>query len=421
MKKTPSAQSLSKKISSCRVCRGSDIEKVISLGATPPANAFLKKEEIDSSEAFFPLEVGVCHDCGFAQLLDIVSPDLLFGNYVYVSSTSPVFVRHFEELSDHVIGKFKFQENSLIVDIGSNDGILLRPFKSKNWRVVGVDPATKIAEMATANGIPTVNAFFTPEIAKEIVSKYGKAKIVTSTSAFPHINDLDGIVEGVKALLDDDGVFIVEAYYLVDLLEKNLFDTIYHEHLSYFTVETISRLLNRLGMEVFDVERIDTHGGSIRVFSQKAGGPRAINQSVLDDLIDYEKNLKVESPGTYKEFFARIEENKKELVDLLNKLKSDGKKIVGYGAPAKGNTLLNYFKIGPELLDYIVDDSSWKQGLYTPGMHIPVVPSTELIENTPDYILILAWNFADPIMKRWENLRSKGVRFIIPVPKAIIN
>ena len=404
-------QELIKKNTSCRVCGGKNLSKVISLGEMPPANAFLKKENLSRPENTFPLEVYFCNDCSFVQLIDIVNPEILFRDYVYVSSTSPVFIAHFKELSEKVITQFNLKQNDFVVDLGSNDGILLRPFKEKGMKVLGVDPAEKIAELATKNGIETLPVFFNVNVAKDIAKKRGKAKIITTTSVFSHVDDLDEFTNGVKELIADDGVFIIEVYYLKALLEKNLFDTIYHEHLSYFTLKTISKLMERLGMEVFGVDKTDTHGGSLRVFIQKKNSLHKKTESINLFLGEEEKkNLhKIE---TYKKFAEKIERNKEALRELLKDLKSKGKSIAGYGAPAKGNTLLNYFNIGTELLDYIVDDSKWKQGLYTPGMHIPVVSAEKLSEKKPDYILILAWNFADSIISKLQEFD----KFIIPVP-----
>ena len=406
-----------KKKSDCRVCKKNNLQKVLSLGSMPPANAFLTKEGLSKPEPSFPLELDFCNDCGFVQLSDVVSPELLFKDYVYVSSTSPAFVEHFRSLAETVANRFSFPSNSLIVDIGSNDGILLRPFKKLGWKILGVDPAVKIAEMATKNGIETIAEFFDPEIAKKIAKERGRASIITATSVFPHIDDLDNIIAGIKELLADDGMFIIEAYYLADLLEKNLFDTIYHEHLSYFTVTTLNKLFDRLGMKIFDVEKTDTHGGSLRGFVQKINGNRPIQEKNISAFVSREKQMAIDKALTFINFSQNIENIKKDLTKLLEELKSQGKRIAGYGAPAKGNTLLNYFKIGPELLDYAVDDSSWKQGLYTPGMHVSVVSSEELYKKTPDYILILAWNFAGPIMKKLPWFSEKGGKFIIPVPE----
>ncbi|MBI2653765.1 NAD-dependent epimerase/dehydratase family protein [Candidatus Woesearchaeota archaeon] len=404
-------QELIKKNKSCRICKSMQLQKVISLGSMPPANAFLKKEELSKTENIFPLEVYFCNDCGFVQLVDVVNPELLFRNYVYVSSTSPVFVNHFMELAGKVVEKFKLQNGSLVVDIGSNDGILLKPFKEMGMKVLGIEPAEKIAETASKNGIETLPVFFSPEVAKDIAKKRGKADVITATSVFSHVDDLDGFVEGIKELLADDGVFLIEVYYLKDTLEKNLFDTIYHEHLSYFTLKTMINLMERLGMEVFDVDKTDTHGGSLRVFVQKKSGVHKKTKE-MDKFLEEESKAHLDDISTYKKFAEKIERNKKLLLGVLKNLKSHGEKIVGYGAAAKANTLLNYFDIGTDIIDYIVDDSQWKQGLYTPGKHIPVVSSSELSKKSPDYILILAWNFADAITKKLPDFD----KFIIPVP-----
>ena len=399
------------KRTSCRVCKGKNLKKILSLGSTPPANAYVAKEDLGKPEHLFPLELYFCTDCSFVQLLDIVSPELLFRNYVYVSSTSPSFVAHFKSLAEEVCTRFGFEKNSLIVDIGSNDGILLKHFKALGMKVLGVDPAIKIAEQATKDGIETIPAFFAQDTAKKILAERGHAKLITATSVFPHIDDLDSLVTAVKGLLADDGIFVIEAYYLANLLEKNLFDTIYHEHLSYFSVKTITDLLERLGMGVFAVEKVNTHGGSIRVFAQKAGSKYPRNYSVQRFLLDEAgKNLDKES--TYADFAEKIENNKAALQTILRELKAQGKRIVGYGAAAKANTLLNYFGIGPDILDYIVDDSPWKQGLHAPGTKIPIVSAEELKTKKPDYILLLAWNFAEQIMKTHY---ASGA-FIIPVP-----
>ncbi|MBP9732115.1 MAG: NAD-dependent epimerase/dehydratase family protein [Candidatus Magasanikbacteria bacterium] len=398
----------------CRVCASDKLEKVLSLGSTPPANAFLKKEDLTlGNEQSFPLELFFCKDCSFVQLGHVVSPDLLFHDYVYVSSTSPVFVSHFQSFSREMVEKFKLTADSLVVDIGSNDGILLRPYKEQGMQVMGIDPAENIAKLATESGIETKAGYFTSQIAEQVKQEKGTATLMTATSVFPHIDNLDEVIEGVKVLLADNGVFVIEAYYLVDLLEKNLFDTVYHEHLSYFTVQTLKTLFERTGLELFDVEKTDTHGGSLRVFVQKKGGMYHITEAV-GQFIQEEQNKKVSHIETWHAFEQKIHENKIRLKELLADLKSQGKRIVGYGAPAKGNTLLNYFGIGADVIDYIVDDNAWKQGLYTPGMHIPVVSIDQFQVTAPDYILILAWNFAEPIMKRC----SPFVRFILPVPFA---
>lgn len=399
----------------CRACKGTALTRILSLGVQPPANAFLHVEDLDRPELAFPLDVWFCRECSLVQMRDIVSPELLFKNYVYVSSMSPAFMAHFASFAESVAGRFGLGASSLVMDIGSNDGILLRPFQERGIQVLGVDPAEKIAAAATADGIETIPAFFTKKVAEDIIGRHGHAAVVTANNVFAHINDLDEIVAGVKILLAPDGVFVTESAYLVDFLEQNLFDTVYHEHLSYFSVSSLRVLLERLGMKIIDVEHVGSHGGSLRVYAAPHESAHLVGESVERFIAD-ERARGLATLGVYEDFGRRVAENKVLLTDLLKKLKADGKHIAGYGAPAKGNTLLNYFGIGVETLDYIVDDSTWKQGLFSPGMHIPVVSAEKLRDARPDYILILAWNFAGPIMKKLEGFSAAGGKFIVPVP-----
>lgn len=405
-----------KKLAHCRVCKDRKLTKVLNLGPTPLANAFLKKEELDLPEKYYPLDVYLCNNCSFLQLGHVASPVVLFSNYVYVSSTSKVFVNHFREFAQKTIPRFKLNSKSLVIDIGSNDGILLKPFKEAGIRVLGIEPAKHIAEVARKGGIQTFAEFFSISLAEKIVRQKGKAKIVTATNVFAHIDDLDEVIRGLEILLDKDGVFIMEAPYLIDFLKKRYFDLVYHEHLSYWAMKPLITLFERFNMVVFDVQKVPVHGGSIRVFVKKKDGPWRVEKRV-EKFGDLEKEANLEDIDTYLNFGNEILDNKIKLVTILSKLKSNGKSIAGYGAPAKGNTLLNFFSIGTEIVDFIVDDSLWKQGLYTPGKRIPVVPSKILYEEKPDYLLILAWNFADSIIKMHKKYKESGGKFIIPVPK----
>lgn len=407
---------LIKKIESCRVCKGKDLVKVMSFGPTPLANAFLTEKEIDFAEKFYPLDLYFCNNCSFLQLGHVVSPKVLFGNYVYVSSTSKVFVKHFEEFASSVFKKFRFNSKSLVIDIGSNDGILLKPFKSLGTRVLGIEPAVKIAKVAQKQGIESLPEFFSIDLAKKIVKTKGKAKIVTATNVFAHIDDLDEVIKGVKILLEDDGVFIMEAPYLVDFIEKRYFDLVYHEHLSYWAIKPLITLFKRFDMKLFDVEKVDVHGGSIRIFVARNTSKYKIQKSV-ERFLSKEKRMKLFDINTYLKFNKKVQENKIALLKLLTQLKNKGKRIAGYGAPAKGNTLLNFFGIGKEILDYIVEDSKWKIGLYSPGKRIPVISPEKLYQDPPDYLLILAWNFSEIIMKNHEKFAKMGGHFIVPVPK----
>lgn len=400
----------------CRACLGKHLVKVFSFGPTPLANAFVTAAKLNEAELFFPLDVYVCNECHFVQLGHVVSPEVLFKNYVYVSSTSSTFVDHFRDYAVGVVRRFKLGRDSLVVDIGSNDGILLKSFKERGMRVLGVEPAQNIAKQANKDGISTMNKFFSPEVVKTMVGECGKASVITANNVFAHIDDLDEVIRAVKILLNDRGVFIVEAPYLVDFFTKNYFDLVYHEHLSYLAVAPLLILFKRLGMEIFDVEKVPVHGGSIRVFAQRANGPYSRTKRV-GTFLTREKQAKLDSVTTYQTFEKKVLQNKARLITVLTGLKVQGKSIAGYGAPAKGNTLLNYFGIGTDYIDYIVDDSPFKQGLFTPGKHIPVFAPDILNKENPDFILILAWNFAGPIMAKLKRLRERGIKFIIPVPR----
>lgn len=399
----------------CRGCKGSRLTKVLSFGPTPLANAFLNSEQVNQPEYSFPLDVYFCRKCSLLQLLDVISPEYMFKDYVYVSSTSPVFVKHFEDFAERVFERFNLNQNSLVVDIGSNDGILLRPFKRLGTRVLGVEPALTVAKLAVNNGIETLSKFFGLKTAGQIVKNYGPADVVGATNVFAHVNDLDDLIMGVKRLLKKNGVFIIEVPYLIDFLEKNLFDTVYHEHLSYFCVKTMMTVFERLGMKIFDVQKVPTHGGSIRVFVKGVNDQYPIEKNVRK-FLENEKRAKLTSIQTYLQYANKIHANRAKLINLLVNLKLAGKRIAGYGAPGKGNTFLNYFSIGSELLEFIADDSPQKQGLYTPGKHIPVVSSAMIYKRKPDYLLIIAWNFAEPIMKNHSQFKKSGGKFIIPIP-----
>ena len=404
------------KKTACRVCMQNTLKKVLTLGPTPLANAFLTEQQINIGEKFYPLDVYFCTNCHFLQLGHVVSPLLLFQNYVYVSSTSKVFIKHFEQYAERVYKRLKLNAGSLVIDIGSNDGILLKPFKKLGTKVLGIEPAENIAEIARAEGIDTISEYFSKKLAHFVVKKYGKADAITANNVFAHIDDLDEVIEGLKILLKDNGVFVMEAPYLIDFLQKRYFDLVYHEHLSYWSVDALQTLFKRFNMTVFFVEKVAVQGGSIRVFVKKEEGQFTVDKSVKQFLLK-EGEMKLKDITTYLDYAQKVYENKVKLLLLLEKLKSEGKTIAAYGAPAKGNTLLNFFGIGTETLDFVVDDSKFKQGLFTPGKHIPVVPSQQLYEKKPDYVLILAWNFAESIMKTHDKYKNEGGRFIIPVPK----
>lgn len=402
----------------CRLCSDSHLDLVLQLTPTPPANAFVPAERISEIQEAYPLNVFLCKACKHLQLLDVINPEILFRNYVYVSSTSPAFVEHFRKYAYELIDMVTPAKDALAVDIGSNDGTLLRFFKDRGMRVLGVDPALNIARKATESGIDTLPTFFSRDFAHRIREKYGLATIITANNVFAHIDDLADITDGIRDLLFPDGVFAFEVSYLGDVIEKTFFDTIYHEHLSYHSVKPLKLFFSRHGMKLIDIKRVPTHGGSLRGIVQLADGPRKASHFITK-MINLEREMGLDRSETFKSFAANIDRVKFRLSKTLKDLKALGKTIAGYGAPAKATTLLYHFDLGG-VLDFIVDDSTLKQNLFTPGYHIPVLPPEAIYQRKPDYLIILAWNFAQQIIEKHQSFLDKGGRFIIPLPEVEI-
>ncbi len=382
----------------------------------PLANNFLKSLDDVPSEEKFPLGLCFCDQCKLVQLNYIVPPEKMFKDYVYVSSTSPSFRSHFEDMAKVVFSKFGLDGSSLVVDIGSNDGVLLKPFKSLGVQVVGVEPASNIAKIAEENGVETINDFFNEGCVQKIIPEHGKADVITANNVFAHIPDIHEVVINVKSLLKEQGVFVIEFQYFVDTVKTMTFDNIYHEHFSYYTLTSLNYFFKNHEMQIFDVQHVDTHGGSLRVYVQKLEGENPVND-VVGDILDKESKFGVNEISLYLDFATDVKKVKANLIEYIKNILLEGKKISGYGAPAKGNTLLNFCRINSSQIDYIVEDNNLKVGLFTPGSHIPVVKKDELIEDIPDYVLILAWNFAEEIIEKIKNLREKGVKFIVPLPE----
>lgn len=399
----------------CRICEGTDLKNVLSLGKTPLANNLLSEKDI-SEEEFYPLEMVYCSNCHLCQLSYVVDPNKMFRHYLYVSSTTDTFKKHFSEMANSIIQEFNLKENSLVVDIGSNDGFLLKKLKEKGVRVVGVESAENICEIARSEGIDTLNGFFNEDIVEDIVKMKGGADIITANNVFAHIADIKKFTKNVKNLLKDDGVFIIEVQYILDTIQQLTFDNIYHEHLSYFNIISLNEFFNRQDMNIFKIEHTDTHGGSIRVYIQKDNGKYAKDQSV-NYFLEKERKFGLDKFETYKKFAETIQERKDEIREFLAKIKNEGKKIIGYGAPAKATTLLNFYKIDKNYIDYVVDDNTLKQGKIIPGVRIPIKNREYLNQNIPDYIMILAWNFADEIIKKNGKYHNNGAKFIIPAPE----
>ena len=401
---------------SCRMCNSNSLVEAMSLTPTPPGNDFLAKSELGRDEQTYPLDLYFCEECHHIQLGHVVDPKILYQkNYSYVSATSAYFVNHLKHYAKDMVERFDLKPGDLAVDIGSNDGTCLSFFKDKGMKVVGVDPATEIAGKATENGIDTIADFFGYRLAVELRKKYGTAKYITSHNACAHIDNLFDVVKGVEHWLDADGVFVLEVGYFVDVYSNTWFDTVYHEHVDYHTVAPFEKLFNRVGMELISVERISPQGGSIRVMAQKKGGIIKRDDSV-DELIALEAKLGLNKAETLHKLNHKISQVRDKLHNLIHSLKADGKSIAGFGAPTKATTLMAHFGLDATVLDFIVDDNPLKQGLFTPITHIPVLSADALYKMKPDYVLILAWNFAEPIMQTHKKYSEQVGQFILPMP-----
>lgn len=401
-------------VEKCQVCGGDRLFNFLSLGHQPPSDSFLEKKQLNNEEVYYPLDVYFCEDCKLVQLGYVVNPEKLFyEGYSYNTRTSGELVVNFANLTEKLVNRFKLSVNDLAVDIGSNDGTLLEGFSKHGVKVLGIEP-TGVAKLALEKNIPTLKKFFNKELVKEIIQQHGHARIITATNVFAHIDDINGIVEGIRELLTENGVFMSESHYLLDLIEKMEYDSIYHEHLRYYSLKPLMRLFETHGMEVFDAERISTHGGSLRVYACRRGA-HPISDNVRK-IIEIEEKSGLYSKEGFIKYKDAVSKSKFELTKILNKIKEEGHRIVGVGAPAKGNTLLNYCHINSDVLDYLAEKSDLKKGLYSPGMHIEVVDEKLLFEEPqPHYALLLAWNLKDIIIPK---LKEKGFRgkFIIPIP-----
>jgi hypothetical protein len=389
---------------------------ILSLGPTALANAFLESTAEFAGERSYPLDVYFCRRCSLLQLLDIVNPELLFRHYLYVTGTSTTMAAHNRAYAQTMADLLSLGPGDLVAEVASNDGSLLRCFQPFGVRTLGIEPASNLAMLANDSGIETVNEFFTGPLAAALRADRQPARIVLANNVLAHVDDPGDFLSGCRELVADDGLIAIEVPHVGDLLDHLEYDTVYHEHLSYFSITALLRLCERVGLSAVRVDHVDVHGGSLRLYLSRSTGSHS---APVHDLASAERRDGLADPGRYHRFADEVRQSRTALVTLLEQLTSRGQRVAGYGAPAKGNTLLNYCGIDTRLLPYTVDKNPLKVGRFTPGAHIPVRPVSALTEDgNPDYVLILAWNFADEIMRQQEALRARGARFILPVPHA---
>lgn len=404
-------------IEACRSCGSRSLTQILDLGETPLSDGLIREDQLSSTEPVYPLTCVVCGECGLMQLREIVEPDELFcQDYPYFSSFSDALLRHSKANVEELIAARNLDSESLVVELASNDGYLLQYYVKNGIPVLGIDPAKGPADAAIERGVPTINDFFTLALAEELRAEGKQADVIHGNNVLAHVPDLNGFVQGIAALLSDDGVAVIECPHVLELIRHVEFDTIYHEHLCYFSVTALRPLFERHGLKLQDVRQLTIHGGSLRLFIGKADTESENVRRILAD----ERAEGLDRPEGYLTFAARVEQLRDELIALLRRLKGEGARIAAYGAAAKGATLINYIGIGTALIDFVVDRNTHKQGQYMPGQRLPIRPVEALVEEQPDYTLLLAWNFKDEIAEQQAEYRERGGRFIIPVPTPAI-
>jgi SAM-dependent methyltransferase len=408
-------------ITACRACDGTKLTMVLSLGETPLANSLVEPAKRAEPEPRFPLDLVLCEGCALLQITETVPPEIMFRDYRYFSSFSETMLKHAKTIADRLVKERSLGPTSLAAEIASNDGYLLKNYVAQGVPVLGIEPARNVAVVAEENGVRTIVEFFGRELGADLAAKGSRADVLHANNVMAHVPDIRGVLAGAQAFLKPDGVFVMESPYVKPMLDHCEFDTIYHEHLFYWSITALGAVAKSVGLEITDVEQLAIHGGSVRVFMQRADRPNKQPESAaVTALLAEEQAWGVSRPETYRAFAARVGGIKEELVALLQKLKAEGKTIAAYGAAAKGSTLLNHFGIGSDVIDFVADRSTHKQGRLMPGVNIPIVAPEELTKRRPDYCLLLTWNFADEILAQQAAYREGGGKFIVPVPKVTV-